>query len=284
MKSLQKMAAVLTAIAALGMTEAPASAFGVTQNNNTSDLLNTLLGDTNGLSNFSSSITGNANAFGVFQDDPFGLNSGIVMSTGQVVQLPGVNSSSAYSPDLGTSFGLPGDPSGSYDLAKLDISFDADSTVDKLYFEYVFGSEEFVEWAGSSFNDSFELLLNDVNLAKLSDGQTVTINNLASSSSEPFHPDYINNPAGPGTATKLDGYTKNLLFEGLLKQNATNTLTIKIKDQADGVYDSAVFLKGGSLGTVKSSQSVPEPGTITGLVFAAGIAGAAGRRAKSKKS
>lgn len=279
MKSLQKMAAVLTAIAALGMTEAPASAFGVTQTNNTSDLLNALLGNTNGLSNFSTSITGNANAFGVFQDDPFGLNSGIVMSTGEVLQLPGVNGSSVYGSDLSTDFGVSGETD---DLAQFKISFDTDSTVDKVYFEYVFGSEEFLEWSGTEFNDSFELLLNGVNLAKLSDGQTVTINNLVSSPTGPFHPDYINNPAGSSTPIKLDGYTTNLIFEGLLNQNATNTLTIKIKDQADGIYDSAVFLKGGSLGTVKPSQDVPEP--ITGLVIAAGIGGAALRRAKSKKS
>lgn len=275
MKRFQKISTVITAIVALGMIEAPASAFTVTQNNNTSALLNALLGNTNGLSNFSTSITGNANAFGLFQNDPFGLNSGIVMSTGRVVNLPGVNSSSLYNPDLSTNFLAPGDTPGSHDLAKLDISFEADSTVDKVYFEYVFGSEEFVEYGGSSFNDSFELLLNGVNLAKLSNGQTVTINNLVSHPSGPFHPDYINNPAGPGTVTKLDGYTKNLTFEGLLNQNSTNTLSIKIKDLGDGIYDSGVFLKGGSLGTVKPPKDVPEPGTIIGLVFAAGIAGVA---------
>ncbi|MBE9226400.1 PEP-CTERM sorting domain-containing protein [Phormidium sp. LEGE 05292] len=232
-------------------------AFTVTQNNNSSDLLNALLGTTSGLSNFSVTTTGNAAAFGTFSDDPFGLTKGIVLSTGKVVDIPGVNSPGT---DLSTDFGSPG---ATDDLAQLDINFDADSTADKVFFQYVFGSEEFKEYGGSVYNDSFELLLNGVNLAKLSDGQTVAVNNLATSPTGPFHPDYIDNPAGPGTLTKLDGYTKTLTFEGLLNKNAKNTLSIKIKDVSDGILDSAVLLKGGTLGTVKP---VPEPASTLGLL------------------
>ncbi|MBE9226401.1 PEP-CTERM sorting domain-containing protein [Phormidium sp. LEGE 05292] len=274
MKLLQKAASAIATTAALSIAGVPAMAFTVNQDNNGSNLLNALLGTTNGLSNFSVTTTGNAAAFGLFSGDPFGLDSGIVLSSGKVADIPGVNSAGT---DLSTSFGTLGDTPGSYDLAKLDISFDADSTADKVFFQYVFGSEEFVEWAGSSYNDSFELLLNGVNLAKLSDGKTVTINNLATSPSGPFHADYINNPAGPGTVTKLDGYTKGLTFEGLLNKNAKNTLSIKIKDVADGGWDSAVFLKGGTLGTV-NPEAVPEPGTVLGLLAVGGMAFLKGRK------
>lgn len=251
-------------IAVVGIVGAPAMAFNVTQNNNTSDLLNALLGNTSGLSNFSITTTGNAAAFGLFSgSDAFGLGSGVVLSTGKVTDLPGVNTSSVYNPDLSTSFGTLGDTPGSYDLAKLDISFKADSTADKVFFQYVFGSEEFKEYGGSSFNDSFELLLNGVNLAKLSNGNTVTINNLVKSPSGPFDPAYIDNPAGPGTLTKLDGYTKILTFEGLLNKNATNSLSIKIKDVSDSAYDSGVFLKGV---TTVNPEKVPEPTSVLGLL------------------
>jgi hypothetical protein len=262
MKLFQKATATIASTTAvISLFGAPAMSFTVTQNNNGLDLLSALLGNTNGLSNFSVTTTGNAAAFGMFTESNLGLGSGIVLSSGNVTNLPGVNTS--YT-DLSTSFGLPGDTPGTYDLAKLDISFDADSTADKLFFQYVFGSEEFLEWAGSSFNDSFELLLNGVNLAKLSDGKTVSINNLASSPSGPFHPDYINHPVGSGLF-KLDGYTKTLTFEGLLNQNAKNTLSIKIKDVADGILDSAVLIKGGSMGTANPTK-VPEPASTFGLM------------------
>ncbi|MBD2742567.1 choice-of-anchor L domain-containing protein [Coleofasciculus sp. FACHB-1120] len=263
--------AKISASAAIGVTAAltmfgnSAMAFTVTQNNNTNALLNSLLGDTTGLSNFSITTTGDAAAFGLFSDDPFGLKDGIVLSTGKVTDVVGPNNS----PSQSTGFG-PGGSDG--DLAQLDISFDAGATVDKLFFQYVFGSEEFLEFGGSSFNDSFELLLNGVNLAKLNDGKTVTINNLVPVQDDlsSANPDYINNPAGsPGT--QLDGYTKTLTFEGLLNKNAKNTLSIKIQDVGDGSYDSAVFIKGNSVGVVAPPKDVPEPSLMLGLLSVGGM-------------
>ncbi len=262
----------ISASAAIGVTAAltmfgnSAMAFTVTPNNNTNALLQALLGDTTGLSNFSVNAKGNAAAFGLFSDDPFALKDGIVLSTGNVTNVVGPNNA----PGKGTIFGTPGDTEGSFDLAQLDISFDADASVDKLFFEYVFGSEEFLEYAGTGYNDSFELLLNGVNLAKLTDGKTVTINNLVPNPNSPYHADYIDNPVGSAT-TQLDGYTKTLAFEGLLNKNAKNTLTIKIKDVADSQLDSAVFIKGKSVGVVAPPQDVPEPSLMLGLLSVGGM-------------
>lgn len=273
--------ATTTAIAtsvALSLVSAPAMAFTITQNNSTQDLLDALLGDTTGLSNFSISTTGDPNAFGLFNDDPFGLSSGIVLSTGNAIELGGQNSEdggiiadfSTAPNDLSTDLGPQGKEG---DATSLSISFDADTSVEKLFFEYVFGSEEFVEFGGSTFNDSFELLLNGENLATLTDGQSVTINHLVPDPEGSYHPDFISNPTGSTTMTKLDGYTKPLTFEGMVNQNATNTLTINIKDVGDGYLDSAVFLKGGSLGTQlpPNAERVPEPGVLFGLAMVTGM-------------
>ncbi|OLP16922.1 PEP-CTERM sorting domain-containing protein [Leptolyngbya sp. 'hensonii'] len=265
MKLLQKFTAILAVTAATFGVGSSAMAFSITQNNNSSALLNALLGNTDGLSNFSVTATGDAAAFGLFSADPFGLDNGIVLSTGKAQQVAGVNTVSNGGSDFSTDFGSSG---ATGDTTSLEISFDADATADKLFFQYVFGSEEFVEYGGSQYNDKFELLLNGVNLAKLSDGKDVTINNLVPNPSGPYHADYVNNPAGPSTVTKLDGYTQALTFEGLLNKNAKNTLTIKIQDVGDGIYDSAVFLKGGSLGT---KQLVPEPGVVLGLMAVGGL-------------
>ena len=266
--------AALTSSAAIAFFSPSAIAFTITPTNHTQTLLDALLGTTTGLSNFSMDVTGNPLAMGLFENDPFGLGSGIVLSTGKVSEIPGYNTvDGGIVADL---FNLPNDLSTSFispttpDFVSLEISFDADQSASKLFFQYVFGSEEFVEFGGTPYNDSFELLLNGTNLAKLSDGQAVTINNLVPDPQGPFHPDYINNPAGSSVPTRLDGFTQTLTFEGLLRQNARNTLTIKIQDVGDGRLDSAVFLKGRSLGTAlpPDQAKVPEPGlAIASLVM-----------------
>jgi len=281
-----------TLTTAMSLLAAPAMAFSVGATNNIETLKNNFLGtNTAGLSNFSLSITGDARAFGIFNDDPFGLTSGVVLSTGKVTDIPGENRGN--SGNLSTDFSAPNVEG---DLTQLNLSFFADSTADKLFFKYVFGSEEFLEYAGTSFNDSFELLLNGTNMARLTDGQTVTINNLVPNSGyrPTDHPDYINNPSVTGLAAniiKLDGYTKVLGFEGLLNKNQTNVLTVRIKDVQDGVYDSAVFIQG-NVGTVDPEvvpdpitvdpEPVPEPMTVGGLM-AGGAMLAAGRKLRDRR-
>jgi hypothetical protein len=191
------------------------------------------------------------------------LQSGVVLSTGRVTDIDEQNTvDGGFSPtltnDLSNDFGHPGSED---DSISLQIDFLADDTVDKLYFQYVFGSEEFVEYGGQ-FNDSFSLdLLNSFcdqpgfcNLATLSDGSEVTINNLVPSPFGPYHPDFIYNPSNTGSAstqTRLDGYTKPLIFVGQLEKNARNTLIINVQDSRDGLLDSAVFIKAKTFGTVE---------------------------------
>ena len=288
MRITHKIAALTaTLTTALSLLAAPAMALSVGATNDIETLKNTLLGaNTGGLSNFSVSITGNAAASGIFTNDPFGLISGVVLSTGKVTDIPGQNRKDndfMGGSDLTTDF-LPLDEEG--DLTQLNLSFFADSTAEKLFFEYVFASEEFLEYGGSRYNDEFELLLNGINFAKLTDAKTVTINNLVPDRYNRYsdHPDYIDNPSLTGIAAnviKLDGSTKVLGFEGLLKPNQTNVLSIRIKDVGDGMLDSAVFIKGGSVGTVKA-EAVPEPMTVGGLM-AGGAMLAAGRKLRSRR-
>jgi len=300
----QKIAALTaTLTTAMSLLAAPAMAFSVVGTNNIETLKNNLLGNNiGGLSDFSISITGDPSAFGTFTNDPLGLNSGIVLSTGNVTEIPGANLDDGD--NLSTDFGASGVEG---DFTQLNLSFFADSTAEKLFFKYVFGSEEFLEYAGTSFNDSFELLLNGTNLAKLTDGQTVTINNLVPNSGyrPTDHPDYINNQSVTGLAAniiKLDGYTKVLGFEGLLNKNQTNVLSIRLQDVTDGSLDTAVFIQG-NVGTADPEvvpdpipvdpdvvpdpipvdpEPVPEPMTVGGLM-AGGAMLAAGRKLRARR-
>lgn len=271
---------VTTAVttAAFRSFQIPQPSFVVIPTTLATDLLNALWGDAPGLSNFAVTTVGAAAAFGTFSDDPFGLASGVVLSTGQVIDLPGENlidGSLVRGTDLSTNFGNPGDTSYSFDLAQLDISFDADNTVEGLQLEYVFGSEEFKEFAGSLYNDSFEVSLNGVNVARLSNGDPINTNNLVphARSGMPINPDYIDNSIGVGIPTRLDGFTRILTFEGPLNRNTTNTLSIRIKDIWDGNLDSATFLKGKVIpAELPPPVSVPEPNLVLGLLITGGMA------------
>ena len=157
---------------------------------------------------------------------------------------------------LNTDFGLPGVAN---DTTSLDFTFEADATVEQVYFQFVFASEEFVEFGGDIFNDAVSLKLNGFNLARLSDGDTTSINTLVPNSYGGYHPDFIDNSVGEGPAsdaTPLDGFTQVLTFVGEVNQNAINHLEIEVKDIEDGWYDSAVFLRGGSLGV----SDIPQGG------------------------
>jgi Ca2+-binding RTX toxin-like protein len=148
--------------------------------------------------------------------------------------------------DLSTDLGLPGVED---DTISMEIEFNADANTKNVYFQFAFGSEELLEYA-RQFNDAFTLELNGVNLATLRDGKEVTIDNLAVNSIGPYSPDLIINQVSDPTNTdvKLDGYTKLLTFTGAVEPNSVNKLVITIKDNRDGLLDSAVFLKAGSFG------------------------------------
>ncbi|MBW4541347.1 MAG: choice-of-anchor L domain-containing protein [Myxacorys chilensis ATA2-1-KO14] len=248
--------------------------FQVTQNSDRTQLLSAIQNDTTGLeglSRFNVSLIGDGRAFGSFSSDPFKLGTGIALSTGRVSDLPGINTADGrniyaggpvadFMKDLSTDFppiAPEGDPRGEEgDKIQLKIDFFADDRKDTLYFQYVFGSEEFKEFAGRSFNDQFSLSLNGTNFATLPGGdpndKLVTINNLLNSPAASGKPYYIDNPVNTGPAsdqTRLDGYTVPLTFQAPLQKNKMNTLIIEVKDVGDGRYDSAVFIKAGTLGT-----------------------------------
>lgn len=255
-------------------------AFTITQTNNRTTLRDDFFSDITGLSNFRITASGDSRAFGTFTEDPFYLTSGIVLSTGRVADLAGANTEDGglanpnpTLPDvLSTDFGSPG---RSGDSITLQIDFDSDGSKEKLYFQYVFGSEEFLEYAGQ-FNDSFSLSLNGQNLAVLpgqgtnpNENQTVSVNNLAATPLGPFARDsagnlfFQYNSSESGLVrdqTRLDGYTLPFTFEGELN-DGPNTLVINVRDDRDGALDSAVFLKSRTFGTSRPPD-IEIPGLI----------------------
>jgi Ca2+-binding RTX toxin-like protein len=224
------------------------SVFSILPSISDEQIITSLLGNITGLSNFRLTTSGSRQAVGLFQNDPFSFGQGIVLSTGLVSRLVGSRAG-----NISTDFGNPGTISGGRDAIVLDITFDASITSDQIFFQYIFGSEEFTEFSGSSFNDASTLTLNGVNLARLTNGNTVTVNNLTPTGNPAtFSPDYIDNNSITGSPAfsqiALDGFTRPLGFSGALIPGASNRLVITVQDISDGVLDSAIFLKANSLG------------------------------------
>lgn len=195
-----------------------------------------------------------------------GIAQGVVLTTGTLGCIGSSNTT--------------GSCSGGGNNSSLTLNFTLDS--DSLFFNYVFGSEEYNEFVGSNFNDGFNLLLNgpgfaNVNLAQIpGGGGPVTINNVNLGSNSAF---YRNNSPGP-YPIELDGLTTVLTASASgLMVGSQYSLTFNIFDTGDSGYDSAVFIQGGTIGTVPVPPgAVPEPATWAMMIGGFGLAGAAMRR------
>ncbi|MDA0588955.1 MAG: choice-of-anchor L domain-containing protein [Planctomycetota bacterium] len=192
---------------------------------------------------------------------PYGLTGGgIILSTGDVADY-------ASGPDTTsqtTSFGVQATPAqellldpitgGMFDhndVTQLDIDFDLQPGFDTLFFELVFGSEEFPVLVGSSFIDGFAIYLNGTNIANFN-GSPVNID----------HPDFA-----AISGTELNGVLApngmpKLTFSALLSDGQTgNTITFIIADTTDTSLDSTVYIA--SLGgTPPGTTVVPPPPTL----------------------
>lgn len=186
------------------------------------------------VSNFE--IIGSNGSVGYFTNSSnlWGLDSGIILSSGSVTDYgDGINSSSSNS----TAFGSIGDTQlnsltgyNTYDAAS--ISFDFRATSNQISFDFVFGSEEYQEFVGSSFNDGFGVWLTD------SEGNSTQItydNN--------YSPISINSAWMSDTpGTELDGTTGVLTTTASVVEGNKYSLKFSIADASDEVYDSTVYV------------------------------------------
>ncbi len=214
---------------------------------------NVLVG--NGVSVSNVSFTGSAQSIGTFtsgfNNGNMGITSGLVLSTGNVNQLPGAGSAFCSTNTNGGS-----DPQ----LASLItqsikdaavLEFDFVPLSDTLKFRYVFGSEEYPEFV-NSINDVFGFfisglspyggLYNNQNIALIPNTTTpITINNVNQNLNSQY---YVNNSFG--TYVKLDGFTTVLTAWVKVFSCMTYHIKIAIGDAQDHIYDSAVFLEANS--------------------------------------
>ncbi len=240
-----------------------ASAMIVTPTNDGGSLVNSILGTginlVSGTVNYSGANDG---ASGTFTNGGnIGIESGILLTTGDAAGAVGPNNSSSFSGGGATS--------------SLGFSFTTDGG--DLFFNYMFASEEYNEYVNSSFNDSFSLLLDGVNIALLPDAATpVTINNVNLGSNSAYFRDNTNGLFD----TQYDGLTTVLTAQALGLTAGVHTILFSISDVGDDAWDSGVFIQGSSFSDTPTTAPVPEPATM--LLIGTGLAGLVGARRKKK--
>lgn len=225
----------------------------ITDSLTTSQLLQDLFGPGVMVSNLT--VTADSQAIGAFDGTAsnIGLNGGIVMSTGKVTSIADTSSGPGNGA-TSTSFGLPGDPvltqlSGIQTYDACVIEFDLASICDTIVIRYVFGSEEYPEFAPpniSAFNDIFAFLIDGpgysgpTNIAMIpGTTQAVSINNVNAVTNAQLY--QANSPAP--LSHGFDGFTVPLTAYALVQPDSLYHIKLTIADAGDGVFDSGIFLQ-----------------------------------------
>lgn len=164
-----------------------------------------------------------------------------VLSTGKVADAVGA-------PDFfaSTDMNQPGSPAldslsgyNTYDAATYTVT--AIPKFDQLNVQYVFASEEYLEYVGSQFNDVMAVTVDGKQCSFVPGSATPvsvnTVNDVTNSAS------FIDNALGAaGLQTTMDGVTVPLTCSVPVTPGVPVTVAISVADGSDHVYDSAVAL------------------------------------------
>ena len=235
-------------------------------------LVDTLLGT--GVTASGVTYTGNINCRGTFGGlSNIGFSSGVLLTCGNLTNAIGPNNSSSSS----VGNGLPGDPdlniimSPTLSFDATILEFDFIPTSDTVKFNYVFASEEYMEYVSTvpgGINDGFGFFISGPGISGPFSGGAqniaivpgtslpVTMFNLNLYTNAAY---YFDNGDGFGTGTapdgatiQYDGFTVPLTAISPVQCGATYHIKLAIGDGGDDILDSGVFLEEGSF----SSQGV----------------------------
>jgi hypothetical protein len=227
--------------------------------NDANTLLNTI--SNSGITFSNSSTSGNALQSGVFSDgfsSGFGLDSGIILSTGSVLNAEGPHTPQPES----VAFNGPGSSAVSavagfstFDAASLSFDFQFDSSLsDSISLSLIFGSDEYNESVNTQINDGFAFTVDGVNQAILDDGSSISINTINNNSNSDIFND---NTTGIFENTNIDGFTNLLTFEISGLNSGVHTAEFTIADAFDATIDSWVLIGANSF-TANNVTAVPE--------------------------
>jgi len=219
--------------------------------------------------------SGDQNQIGSFDANGSNLTipSGVILGTGNVNLASGnadFADPDAPGPGGNTQDGATSE-GGNWDVGDADLAilsgqdlhdavileFDFVPQGDSLKFEFVFGSEEYLDFVDAGFNDAFGFFLsgpglngtfsnNAVNLAVVPGTTTpITINSINDADNAIY---FVNNDAinNDQNIIEFDGFTTSLLAESEVQCGETYHIKIVIADGGDTSLDSAVMLEASS--------------------------------------
>ena len=247
------------------------------------DLVQTLTGEGVLIGNINIDCADGAYGQFVCENCNVGLEAGIVLTTGPIEGVLGPNDSGGE----GMSMGTPGDPDleaiigGDITNDACILTLDIEAASDTITFNYVFGSDEYLEFVGS-FNDVFAFFISgpgitgQQNIALIPGTTTpVSINNVNDFANSEY---YVNNGDGfsPPQSTdpyyiQYDGFTTVLQARAAVIPCETYTLKLAVADALDGVLDSGVFIEAGSIRANKASVNTTTE--LAGLGFENAVEG-----------
>lgn len=200
--------------------------------------------------------------YGYFTDNTgtLGIDDGLIMTTGSATNAVGPNNSGAKTqknknksqdPDL--DFIVSGNEK---QFDNCIIEFDVEVFADTLTFDYVFGSEEYLEFI-RTYHDVFGFFISGpgitgrVNLALVpGTNNALSVENVNNASNSQY---YVDNGTG-GTPfdnlfVQYDGFTKKLESKIAVIPCQVYSLKLAICDVKDDLYDAGIFIAGKSLKT-----------------------------------
>jgi len=185
-----------------------------------------------------------------------GITGGIILSTGQVSQIPGVPSTNlgAANPNASngsavTNGGALGSATAEFDIVNFTFSFIPKPGVNRMSIASVFASEEYNLYSVPpvTYSDNFSMIVNggaytNTNIATIP-GTAIgtdisTVSNYANSGY--YRDNSVATPPIPDIA--FNGATNVFINAFNVVPGTTYTITIHIADVADYGYDSAAFI------------------------------------------
>lgn len=276
-----------------------ANALVITTTDNATTLVNNILG-TGPTVVGAPSYSGASSAPGTFTGgvaSGIGIESGIILTTGNAADAVGPNSNANDSSeilsgtvggtgsnsdifdDTTTAHGTSGDSAldtlagvSTFDAAILNFDFSI-ASAGNLAFDFVFASEEYLDFVNRGPNDVFGFFIDGVNIGVVPGTTTPisvdTVNPLSNSGS------FVNNVTGLYDV-EYDGFTSVITAEALGLTAGTHSMKLAIADGLDTLLDAAVFIEQGSFTVTETddggddSMTVPEPPAIAlfGITFA----------------
>ncbi len=220
--------------------------------------VNTALTTTNGaqLGTFTADVTGYTFPTNFFEN-------GLIMTTGKIATALGPNDTDSESNQLGSY-----EPPACSELDSLIpdyevnkpavLEFDFVTVSDHISFNYVFASEEYPEWAGSSYNDVFGFFVTDMvtnttqNIALIPGTNIpVAINNIHSATGSSYtsvaaYEQYYHSIPSNSPLMQYDAYVGPFVAEMDVVPCRNYHMKLAIANVGDNSYDSGVFLEAAS--------------------------------------